>query len=177
MASIHERLHWHEGEETMHKRLHVPYQENPTNPFLTPYGARLIRESPLLALGTLDVHGRPWTTLLGGEAGFARPLGQSIMGIRTLVDPMYDPVTKTLLGRKHEDDAGEQSNEHHAVSALAIDLNTRSRYKLAGTKVAGALGHLGNDSDDGRVKPTEARLVIKVEQSLGMKSTSSVGLG
>lgn len=152
----------------MHRTLRVPDQENPTSPFLTPYAARFLQSSPLLALGTLDDTGRPWTTLLGGEAGFARPLAQSIIGIRTLVDPVHDPVIASLLGREHQDNSVDPSTKNRAVSALAIDLATRSRYKLAGKMVAGDLDHSAKDSDHGQVQPIEAQMVIRVEQSLGM---------
>lgn len=175
MTSIYERIPWHEGENEMHKKLHVPYQENPTSSFLTPYCARSIRDSPLLALGTLDEAGRPWTTLLGGEAGFARPLGQSIVGIRTLVDPAYDPVVRSLLGRKHEENSTGQSSQHRAVSALSIDIATRSRYKFAGTMVAAALDQVGNESSHAQASCNQGQMVIKVEQSIGMKSMSAFG--
>ncbi|KAL9012916.1 MAG: hypothetical protein Q9173_002357 [Seirophora scorigena] len=170
MASIHERVPWHQGEDAMHRMLHVPDQENPTNPFLTPYAARSLQSSPLLALGTLDDTGRPWTTLLGGEAGFARPLAQSIIGIRTLVDPVHDPVIASLLGRGHQDNSVDPSTKNRAVSALAIDLATRSRYKLAGKMVAGDLDHSAKDSDHGQVQPIEAQMVIRVDQSLAPKA-------
>ncbi|KAI4156436.1 MAG: hypothetical protein L6R39_001107 [Caloplaca ligustica] len=170
MASIHERIPWHEGESMMQQKLHIPPQENPTNPFLTPSGAYLIQHSPLLALGTLDDKGRPWTTLLGGKAGFARPLGHSVMGIRTMVDPSYDPVINSLLASNDGDESVEQADKYRAVSALTIDLATRSRYKLAGSMVAGALGQLGDASGSGQehqASPTEAQIVIKIERSLG----------
>ncbi|KAL8905054.1 MAG: hypothetical protein Q9207_002869 [Kuettlingeria erythrocarpa] len=173
MASICERIGWHEGEDEMHSKLRVPYQDNPTSPFLTPYGARSVSNSPLLALGTLDEAGRPWTTLLGGEAGFARPLGQSIVGIRTLVDPAYDPVVRTLLGGTHEENVPGQSSQHHAVSALSIDPATRSRCKLAGTMVAGALDQVGTNLGDTQAPSKEGQMVIKVEQSLGLNPTSN----
>ncbi|KAI4133766.1 MAG: hypothetical protein LQ341_006137 [Variospora aurantia] len=167
MASIHERVPWHQGEDVMQRTMRVPGQGNPTNPFLTPNGARLIQSSPLLALGTLDDTGRPWTTLLGGEAGFARPLAQSIVGIRTLVDAVYDPVIGSLLGRKSQDNPVDPSTKHHAVSALAIALATRDRYKLAGKLVAGDLDQWAKDSDGGQVPPAEAQMVIKIDGSLG----------
>lgn len=150
----------------MQKLLRVPYQDNPTSPFLTPYAARLLPQVPMLALGTLDDAGRPWTTLLGGEAGFVRSLGQSVVGIKTLVDPLHDPVIDILLRDKHEDQTQQRENDHPIVSALGIDLATRSRVKLAGNLVAGLLRptstQLGGNS-------TEAQIVIKVVQSLGMK--------
>ncbi|KAI4225146.1 MAG: hypothetical protein L6R36_004128 [Xanthoria steineri] len=118
----------------------------------------------MLALGTLDDAGRPWTTLLGGEAGFVRSLGQSVVGIKTLVDPLHDPVIDILLRDKHEGQTQKRENDHPIVAALGIDLATRSRVKLAGNLVAGLLRPtstpLGGNS-------TEAQIVIKVVQSLG----------
>ncbi|KAL8941512.1 MAG: hypothetical protein Q9216_002194 [Gyalolechia sp. 2 TL-2023] len=159
---------WHEGEDLMHSELHVPQQENPTYPFLTPNAARLLLDAPLLALGTLDHIGRPWTTLLGGAAGFARPLDQSIIGIRTLVDPKYDPVISCLLCSRDEGNSVGSETESRPFSALSIDLATRSRVKLAGQTVAGALEKLGGvDMKDENNEGTEAQMVFKVERSLG----------
>ncbi|KAL8834249.1 MAG: hypothetical protein Q9170_003836 [Blastenia crenularia] len=159
---------WHEGEASMHSKLHVPHQENPTSPFLTPYAARFLQTAPLLAVGTLDETDRPWTTLLGGEAGAAKAIGQSMIGIRTLVDTTYDPVIQCLLSNRREDDPVVQKNKTHMISALSIDLATRSRVKIAGQMVAGALGQPGGDDvtdKDGKV--TEAQIIVKVERSLG----------
>ncbi|KAL8786650.1 MAG: hypothetical protein Q9213_002679 [Squamulea squamosa] len=158
------QIEWHEGELSMQEKLHVPHQDNPTSPFLTPNAARLLPQVPLLALGTLDDAGRPWTTLLGGEAGFVRSLGQSIMGIKTLVDPTHDPVINILLDGKHEGDTKEHEKDSRVVSGLGIDLVTRSRVKLAGRLMVGALG---NTSTQGGADATEAQIVVKVEESLG----------
>ncbi|KAL8675881.1 MAG: hypothetical protein Q9186_007536, partial [Xanthomendoza sp. 1 TL-2023] len=154
------QIMWHEGEISMQQKLHVPYQENPTSPFLTPYAARLLPDAPLLALGTLDSGGRPWTTILGGEAGFVRPLGQSNIGIKTLIDPTYDPVISILL---HHDDHSGQQKKDRPIAGLGIDLETRSRVKLAGKFIAGALGGVLTTAG---AKATEAQIVVKVEQSL-----------
>ncbi|KAL8674592.1 MAG: hypothetical protein Q9168_001035 [Polycauliona sp. 1 TL-2023] len=161
MASLHSnQIEWHDGEASMQKLLRVPYQENPTSPFLTPHAARLLPRVPLLALGTLDGAGRPWTTLLGGGPGFVRPLGQSIVGIKTPVDPLHDPVIDILLRAQSK----EHGNTNPIVSGLAIDLATRSRIKLAGRLAAGALGEASTQLS---AKVVEAQIVIKVDQSLG----------
>ncbi|KAL8688685.1 MAG: hypothetical protein Q9218_005469 [Villophora microphyllina] len=161
-----DRIGWHQGEDFMHNALHVPHMDNPTSPFLTPYAARFLPIAPLLALGTLDDAGRPWTTLLGGEAGFVRPLGQSNIGIRTLVVPEFDPVIKVLLGNGNGNGSVPLTNKNRLVAGLAIDLATRSRIKLAGKMVAGALDHEGDDITDSS-KACETQMVVKVEQSLG----------
>jgi hypothetical protein len=60
MASFQEvNQQWHSGDEQMHKLLRVPNQDNPTSPYLTPYGNMILTRSPLLALGTLDKADRP----------------------------------------------------------------------------------------------------------------------
>ncbi|KAI4251163.1 MAG: hypothetical protein LQ352_005025 [Teloschistes flavicans] len=160
------QVDWHDGEHLMHNALKVPYFDNPTSPFLTPYAARFLPNAPLLALGTIDDVGRPWTTILGGEAGFARPLGQSNVGIRTMVVPEFDPVIKALFGSDNGNASVPLDFKNRLVAGLAIDLATRSRIKLAGKMVAGALDCALDEITDSP-KATEVQMVIRVEQSLG----------
>ena len=148
---------FHEGEKRLRLLLHVPDGDNPTSSGLSLYARHLVCTSSLLAIGTLDAEGRPWTTLLGGEAGFARPLGKSLVGIKASVDQRYDPVIETLLGNDHDGDVHEEKTR--VVSALGIHLETRDRVKISGLMVAGALGHHGSTS--------EAELVFAIQQSLG----------
>ncbi|KAI9762451.1 MAG: hypothetical protein M4579_000427 [Chaenotheca gracillima] len=168
MAFIHETdLPWHAGEDKMHDLLRVPRQENPTSPFLTPGAGYMLMKAPLLALGTLDKQGRPWTTIWGGEPGFSRPIGNSIIGVKALVDRQFDPVMKELLGA----DGGEDGDVVSAggngkmVGALAIDLETRKRVKIYGRMAAGAVGKYGNSTEDNGLG--EVQMVVRVEQSLG----------
>ena len=159
-------LGWHEGEQQLQNMLHVPGRENPTSQGLTPNGLRMLHISPLLAMGTLDDEGRPWTTLLGGNPGFARSLGQSTVGVKTLVDSKYDPVVQLLLSGKHDEDVMHGEANGRLVSGLAISLATRHRVKLAGRMVAGALGQL--ESEPGhKDRVSELQMAIKIEQSLG----------
>lgn len=153
----------------MRSLLHVPDGDNPTSPGLSPYAKSLLHISSLLAVGTIDAEGRPWTTLLGGEPGFARSLGQSIVGVKTFVDQTYDPVIKILLGDKQDGEAHEENGCGRLISALAIHLETRDRVKLSGKMVAGALGYHGptSESDEDRSGATEVQLVFAIEQSLG----------
>ena len=175
MAFVHPgSLGWHEGEEKMHSLLHVPHQDNPTAPGLTSYGAHLLRMAPLMALGTLDDGGRPWTTLLGGEPGFARPIGPSIIGVKTLVDSRYDPVVHLLVGGEQNGEVSKEKNNGRLFSALPIDLATRSRVKIAGRMVAGALGSFDSRSKEDGDSIGEAQLVFKVEESLGMQTPYSI---
>ena len=161
MASIQTTpIPFHEGEKRLRSLLHVPDGDNPTSPGLSPYARHLVCISSLLAIGTLDAEGRPWTTLLGGEPGFARSLGQSVIGIKTLVDRKYDPVIGLLVGNEHDGEVHEEKVNARLVSALGIHLETRDRVKLSGNMVAGALGNHGPNS--------EAELVFAIQHSLGM---------
>ncbi|RDW85537.1 hypothetical protein BP5796_03862 [Coleophoma crateriformis] len=151
---------WHEGEVDLHRRLRVPLNDNPTVAQLSPFGANVLLRSPLLALGTLDAEGRPWTTVWGGEPGFSRAIAQSIIGVKTTVDRGYDPVVETLLGTKGDGEVIKEEGRGRMVSALAIDLESRNRVKLYGRMVAGAL----QATEEGI---GEVQLVVKIEQSLG----------
>ncbi|KAJ9640339.1 hypothetical protein H2199_005878 [Coniosporium tulheliwenetii] len=135
----------------MHRLLRVPEQDNPTSSMLTPQAAFMLQRAPLLAVGTLDTSNRPWTTIWGGEPGFSRSLGASIVGVRTAVDGKYDPVVETLNG-----------------GGLAIDLATRKRVKLFGRMVAGALSRADVEAEGGeKGGQGEIQLVVRIEQSLG----------
>ena len=117
----------------------------------------------------MDAEGRPWTTLLGGEPGFARSLGQSIIGVTTLVDRKFDPVIGLLLGDNKDGKVREEKGYGRLVSALGIHLATRDRVKLSGKIVAGALGHHGRISEagDDDSDAAEVQLVFAIQQSLG----------
>ena len=169
MTTVHAGdLGWHAGEQKMHAMMGVTSSiaENPTSPFLTPGGAYLVQVAPLLAVGTLDDEGQPWTTIWGGEPGFARSLGSSIIGMRTLVDKEFDPVVKALFGGKSNGEVVKAEGGGRALSGLSIDLATRRRVKLAGRMVAGSLGPAetepGKQSNAG-----EMQLVVNIESSLG----------
>lgn len=170
MATIYTSpIRFHEGEEKMHSLLHVPHRDNPTSPGLTPYAEGLLRISSLLALGTLDADGRPWTTLLGGEPGFARSLGQSIVGLKTLVDRRFDPVIGLLLGDKADGEVHAGQGNGRAVSALGLHLATRKRVKMSGEMVAGAFEQYRRTAkaDEDGSGAVEVQLVFAIQQSLG----------
>lgn len=150
---------WHDGEERMHHLLEVPDVDNPSVPYLSPRAGDLLQRAPLVALGTLDAEGRPWTTLWGGQAGFAGPVAESIIGLRALVDSKGDPVVKELLGNQNGTiNENMFQPAERMVSGLAIDLENRLRVKLFGRMLAGSL----NDGD-----VAQAQLVVKIEESLG----------
>lgn len=150
---------FHEGEAAMRQLLKVPPGQNPTTPGLPPHYAMRVSQSPLLAVGTLDEHLRPWTTLWGGERGFAGPVAPDVLGLSGTVDTTHDPVFEAFWRGADERDAGlvqPNGGEGVSMSALAIDLETRNRVKLAGKMIAGA------DKGAGGVQAA-----MHVEESLG----------
>ena len=170
MATIHTSpIRFHEGEEKMRSLLHVPHGDNPTSPGLSPYAEALLHISPLLALGTLDADGRPWTTLLGGEPGFARSLGQSILGVKTLADRRFDPVIGLLLGDHEDGEVHAGEGNGRVISALGIHLATRQRVKVSGKMVAGAFGQYRRtvEADEDGSGAVEVQLVFAIQQSIG----------
>lgn len=151
----------------MRSLLHVPEGDNPTSPGLSPHATRLLHISSLLAIGTLDSEGRPWTTLLGGEPGFTRSLGQSLIGVKTLVDPKLDPVLDILVGNKEDGEAHEEVKNGRLMSALGIHLATRDRVKLWGKMIAGAISQPDLRPDEIRDAAAEIQLVFAIQRSLG----------
>ncbi|KAL2755971.1 hypothetical protein ACRALDRAFT_2027618 [Sodiomyces alcalophilus JCM 7366] len=130
---------WHHGELEVQRKLNVPDLYNPTFPGLSgPFGLRVAR-SPMVAIGTLDAQGRPWTTVWAGERGFARPIADNVLGVRGEVDVDHDPVFRALWGL--DDGAtvdlnavvrpdGGGGGQGKMISGVSIDLATRDRVKL-----------------------------------------------
>ncbi|KAF2494890.1 putative oxidoreductase [Lophium mytilinum] len=164
-------LPWSSGEEQMHQLLRVPNQDNPTSSLLTPQASFLLQRAPLLAVGTVDDQGRPWTTVWGGEPGFSQSLGSSIIGTRTIVDRKNDPVVQILIGDRDDGEIVKSEGPGKMVAGLTIDLAIRKRVKIYGRMVAAALDAT-EQSDDGQgdaEKSTsgQIQLVVRIEQSLG----------
>lgn len=139
---------------------------------LSQQAVRTLGFAPLLAIGTVDSESRPWTTIWGGEPGLSRPLGQSILGIRTPVAALHDPVVESLVGLKPDGEVVKEQGQGRMVSGLTIDFVSRKRVKLYGRMVAGALSTIQledrealRDSD----MQTEIQLVLRIEQSLGVR--------
>ncbi|GAB7337966.1 hypothetical protein MBLNU457_4345t1 [Dothideomycetes sp. NU457] len=163
-------LPWHEGEQMMHSKLRVPDQDNPTVPRLSAQATNMLQRAPLLAIGTVDAENRPWTTIWGGETGFAQSLGNSIIGVRTPVAARFDPVVEIMVGKEAKGEIVKEVGEGRMMSALSIDLMSRKRVKLSGRMIAGALSMKKDDeSDEGREgqSQSEVQLALKIEQSLG----------
>ncbi|KAJ9151394.1 Oxidoreductase [Pleurostoma richardsiae] len=172
---------WHPGELAVHQLLGSPHRQgsNPTSRGLpAPYGYR-VAASPLVAFGALDSSGRPWTTLWGGERGFARPVAQGVLGVQGLVDSAHDPVVQALFEGVEDGEMVQGGKEGGRVmAALSIDLSTRDRVKLAGRMLAGAVVPRdqgssnspradGGENKDERGGVAEVQLAMLVEESLG----------
>lgn len=155
---------WSRGEEEVSKKiLGSVWTDNPTSTFLTPQASFALQNFPLLAVGTVDDEGRPWSTIWGGEPGFAQPLGSSIIGTKTLIEAKYDPVVQALVGKSKDGEIVREEGQGRMVGGLAIDLNRRKRVKLYGRMVAGALTR----KDESDPAAAEIQVVVKIEQSLG----------
>lgn len=156
----YQAMDWHEGEVAMHNLVKDPGKDNPTSPFLTPFAASVLLSSPLLAVGTLDSSGRPWTSLWGGESGFSRAVSQSVIGVKVPVDRRFDPVATILFGEDADGEVVHSRGPGRMLGGLAINLQARRRVKLFGRFAAGALA----PTIDGA---GELQMAVKIEQSLG----------
>lgn len=171
--AFYQALDFHEGEKTMQKKLRVPEMDNPTIPMLSPQASSMLQRAPLLAFGTLDSDGRPWTTVWGGRKGFSHPLGNSMIGIRISVAAKLDPVVEVLVGRDAKGEIVREEGEGRLLSGLAIDLDTRKRVKLAGRMVAGTLSNTDGDNDtDDHEQQGILQLVARIDESLGLSKSS-----
>lgn len=168
------QLPFNEGEIALQKKLKVLDRLNPTSLFLTPNGQFLISHAPLLGLGALDAEGRPWSTVWGGEPGFASVIDRDIVGMRAIVDRVYDPVVTALFGDSNVADGSVMRTEggNKMISGVTIDLEKRKRVKLYGKVVLGTLedpeGNISEASPSLLGKRGHAQLVVKIEESLGM---------
>ncbi|KAF4334176.1 oxidoreductase FAD-binding [Fusarium beomiforme] len=154
---------WHQGERAVQEQLKVPQRGNPTFPGLAPqYGMRVMQSS-LVALGTLDSEGRPWTTVWGGERGFARPVAEGVLAFNSSVDIHHDPVFRALWDGIDDEGVKQgainrpSEGEGKGMAGLSIDLETRDRVKLVGSMIAGAT------VDEGKA----VQMAMAVTESLG----------
>ena len=171
---------WHQGEYKIRDLTGTTgIDDNPTSPFLSPGAAQQVQRNSLLALGTLDVQDRPWTTLWGGEPPFAQQVAPSALGIRTDVDASFDPFVEAIWGGRADGELVKDSGTRRMISGLSTQLEDRKRVKLFGRMVGGALKANTTIQDDplntkassdvpGRPgKAGDAQLIINIEQSLG----------
>ena len=154
---------FHEGEAAIHSLLKVAPGMNPTAAGLPMSFAMRVVESPLVAVGTLDSQGRPWTSVWGGERGFAQQVAEGILGLNSRVDMGHDPVYEALWAEKAREGGVVQPGVGKMVSGLAIDLASRDRVKLMGVMVAGS----AEKKEDEGVGVGEVQMAMLVTGSLG----------
>ncbi|RLL67630.1 pyridoxamine 5'-phosphate oxidase family protein [Streptomyces sp. Z26] len=176
------RPQWHAGEEAMHRLLRVPYEDNPTTRGLPAVYGSTLPHFPLFALGAVDRHDRVWTTLFGGRPGTAGLVSSGVLGLafparlRRLpveegggwVGP--DPVLEALVSGTPSSDGQPIDLSGKTVSGLALDLETRTRVKVAGRAIRGAVLEkqpAGGTVPAGGTEPVDVRLAVAVEESLG----------
>ncbi|EPE02997.1 oxidoreductase fad-binding domain-containing protein [Ophiostoma piceae UAMH 11346] len=177
MASID----WHNGEIAVHRKLNGPHYSvpNPTTPGLSQAHAFRVAASPLVAFGTLDRDGRPWTTILGGEAQFTQKIAPNVLGVQSLVDLDYDPVVDALFSSNNsrtESMTGDKGDggllrygpdNGPIVAGLSIDLETKDRVKLAGRMLVGTVSEHQPHSDEAPGRIGDMQLAFVVQEALG----------
>ncbi|KAJ5819747.1 oxidoreductase [Penicillium riverlandense] len=149
---------WHSGERKMHDLMKVSDQVNPTSELLPPGTGHFVYQAPLVAIGVVDHWGKPWTTVLGGEPGFARPVGDSMIMMDTPAPNMDDPILQFLLGSTPVNQTAQFHGEKPIIAGLAIDLESRMRVKLHGRFRAGQVYYEG--------QTRRAQLVFEIDASL-----------
>jgi hypothetical protein len=154
---------FHDGETAMHSLLKVSPGMNPTAAGLPMSFAMRVVEAPLVAVGTLDAQGQPWTSIWGGEKGFAQPVAEGVLGLNSRVDMVHDPVYEALWAEQAGEGGVVQPGK--MVSGLAIDLASRDRVKLMGVMVAGSAEKETKEKDGKGVG--EVQMAVLVTGSLG----------
>lgn len=172
---------WHPGEAAMHSVLGVPPQDNPTIPGLPSAYALWMTRSPLLALGTVDRADRIWTTVLGGSAGVIRPLAEGVLALRSSahLEPRseadgsgwagLDPVLEALFSSTQDGSVVDHAGGK-MVAGLAMNLEERTRVKLAGRMLRGIV--LANETatiETDLEDPTrvDVQMAVAIEETLG----------
>lgn len=181
MQTQHPRGHWHAGEAAMHRLLGVPTHDNPTIPGLPDAYGLWMAQSPLLALGTVDRIGRIWTTVLGGKAGVVRPIAAGVLGLSTPahLEPRgegdgsgwagFDPVLEALFSSTEDGRVVEHAGGK-LVAGLAMNLEERTRVKLAGRMLRGVV--LADEAETIETDPedpsrVDVQMAVAIEETLG----------
>jgi hypothetical protein len=156
---------WHSGEQAVQKLVGVSTfsRQNPTSTVFPVAHGQRIAINQLLGVGALDERGRPWSSVWGGERGFARRTAEATLEIETLVDCKYDPVVRALLlsGLPAPEEA---QWGRKFVSGMSMDFDSRDRVKIMGRMLTGGLLPMSSDynKDVG-----EARITMLVQESTG----------
>ena len=144
---------------------------NPTSTAFPPAHGKRIAENELMAVGVLDDSGRPWTTIWGGQRGFADRIAEGTLRIRALVDRMHDPVAQALLpitvdGRHQQQCPDTASDGLKLISGISIDFESRDRVKVMGRLLAAEILERDKNQPDGKLV-SEVQLSMRVQESTG----------
>ncbi len=178
----------------MHRLLHVPHGRNPTIHGLPQAYGQWMAESPLLALGASDRDGRVWTTVLGGAAGVTRPVAPGVLVVSSAAHLTstsaergrgwigHDPVLEALFtdgsaaAVQRDTEAGDPDGHRlvdhgkrgKLVAGLAMNMEDRTRVKLAGRMIRGIV--LDGPQDETReAEPDrmDVQLAVAIDETLG----------
>ncbi|MFJ4223245.1 pyridoxamine 5'-phosphate oxidase family protein [Microbacterium sp. NPDC089695] len=177
---------WHDGEEHIHRILGVPLGPNPTIHGLPPAYGMWMAESPLLALGTTDEDGRVWTTVIGGAAGVTSPIAPGVLAFDTRAQLAsrtrdlssfngFDPVISALFSADSAHDIAsdpeaprqvEHSGKGKLLAGLALNLEERTRVKLAGRMLKGIVNDLPA-TDGAESSLVRVKMAVAIDETLG----------
>jgi hypothetical protein len=97
----------------------------------------------------------------------AQQVAQSVLGVRTVVDTVHDPVVQILFKGKTDGEVLREEGAGRLFSGLSIFLEERGRVKLAGRVIGGACSRHQTDDKSEATGAGEVQLALKIEQSLG----------
>ncbi|MFT0174042.1 pyridoxamine 5'-phosphate oxidase family protein [Paraburkholderia mimosarum] len=122
-----ERSPFHRGELEIQERVGVREKigkqgRQAVRRYLTPQHREFFPMLPYVFVGSVDVHGRPWASVLVGEPGFINPTNEVSVSVRAR--PLYgDPLNESLAPGSD-------------VALLGVQFHTRRRNRIIGTVTA-----------------------------------------
>jgi uncharacterized protein len=119
---------WHEGERAVQRMAGSAdrLERRIFPPFMPDDHRWFVEQLPLLVVGSVDAHGRPWASLLSGPPGFARSPDPRTLSV-TAVPVDGDPLAEALAPGA-------------PLGVLGIDFPTGGRIRLNGRVAARSPG-------------------------------------
>lgn len=114
---------FHEGEQAIQSRLGIRDRierqgQRAIRPYMTEQHQEFVTGLPFIVAGSVDGQGRPWASLLTGDPGFVRPLGDKRLRVASLPWEL-DPIAGAI-------------REGADVGLLGIDMTNRRRNRFTG---------------------------------------------